>query len=252
MLTNMIRIISPVLLLLVCNSVVIAADAKNPDGDWSGTLEIEKVKLRLLFKIRKTPEGSLTGTLDSLDQGAKDILVDDVSFKENKLRLEIKLIEGVFEGPLDESGNKVAGSWKQGGKSLPLTLVRGVAGGGFPTEALPPAELAASKAAAEKLAGGWNATLKSGGDQFRLVLNIKTNTDGSAAGTLDSLDQQLRGIPLSTITYKEGKVHFEARGLGAFYDGVSFNNRTSVTGQWHQAGQTLPLGFAKSGSSAAK
>ena len=239
----MIRIISPVLLLLVCNSVAAAADAKNPVGDWSGTLQIEQVKLRLLFKIRKTPEGSLIGTMDSLDQGAKDILVDDVSFKDNRLRMEVKLIQGIFEGTLDESGNKAPGTWKQGEQSLPLTLARGTVRAA--TEPLSPADLAASKVAAEKLAGGWNATLKSGADQFRLVLNVKTNTDGTAGGTLDSLDQELHGIPLSVITYKDGKVHFEARGLGASYDGISFNNSTSVTGQWHQASQTLPLSFTK-------
>src|SRR5438874_660464 len=103
---NMNRIISTILLLLVCHCAVIAADARNPVGDWSGTLQIEHVKLRLLFKIRKTPEGSLSATMDSLDQGAKDILVDDVSFKENKLRMEVKLIQGIFEGALDESGDK--------------------------------------------------------------------------------------------------------------------------------------------------
>ncbi len=230
--------------LLAARSLAEAVETKSPVGDWSGTLQVGQIKLRLLFKIRKTPEGALTGTLDSLDQGAKDILIDDVSLKENKLRLEVKLIQGVFEGALDESGNKVSGSWKQTEQPLPLTLVRGAALQPA-TEPLSAADVAASKHAAEKLAGAWNATLKTGADQYQLALNIKTNRDGTAAGTLDSPDFGLRDAPLSRITYKDGKVHFEALGLGASYDGVSFNNTTSVTGQWHQAGQTLPLSFTK-------
>src|SRR5438477_10582488 len=99
--------------LLAAHSLTKAAETKNPVGDWSGTLQVGQIKLRLLFKLRKTPEGALTGTLDSLDQGAKDILVDDVSLKENKLRLEVKLIQGVYEGTLDESRTKVSWSWKQ-------------------------------------------------------------------------------------------------------------------------------------------
>jgi hypothetical protein len=117
------------------------------------------------------------------------------------------------------------------------------------TESLSVADAAASKQAADKLGGAWNATLKTGADQFRLALDIKTNRDGTATATLDSLDQGLTGIPLNTITYKDGKIHFEARGMGAYYDGISFNNSTSVTGQWHQAGQTLPLSFTKTAGS---
>ena len=63
-----------------------------------------------------------------------------------------------------------------------------------------------------------------------------------------SPEQSLKDIPLSTITYKDGRAHFEARGLAASYDGVSFNQSTSMTGMWHQAGQTLPLNFRKTGS----
>jgi len=223
-----------------------AAETKSPLGEWSGTLTISGIKLRLLFKIRKTPEGNLTGTLDSLDQGAKDMPIDKATFEDDKLRLEIKLIQGVFEGTVDSTGNKIAGTFSQGSQSLPLNLTRGA--GASLDESLSPADRAGSKYAAEKLGGGWNATLKAGADQFRLVLNIKTNRDGTAGGTLDSLDQGLTAIPLNAITFKEGKVHFEARGMGAAYDGVSFNNSSSVTGQWHQAGQTLPLSFSKSGS----
>src|SRR5712671_57611 len=103
-----------------------AAAEKSPIGDWAGTLKIGGVELRLLFKIRKTPESSLGGTLDSLDQGAKDIPVNTVTFKDDKLHLEVKLIEGVFEGSLDSTGNKIAGTWTQGAQSLPLNLTRGI------------------------------------------------------------------------------------------------------------------------------
>src|SRR5262249_54865291 len=150
-----------------------------------------------------------------------------------------------YEGTLDASGNKINGTWTQGTESSSLNLIRGIVPPD--AESLSPADAAASKVAAEKLAGAWNAVLKAGADQFRLALTIKSNRDGTAGGMLDSLDQGLREIPLNRITYKDGKVHFEAHGMGAYYDGSSFNNSTSVTGQWHQAGQTLPLSFTKTG-----
>jgi hypothetical protein len=233
-----------VLPILMCFSGATAE--KSPVGDWSGMLQISGVKLRLLFKIRKTPESSLTGTMDSLDQGAKNMPVQGITFKDDKLHLEVKLIKGDYEGTLDAAGKTITGTWTQGGQSSPLNLIRGI----VPpiAEPLSAADAAASKAASQKLVGRWNAVLKTGADQFRLALTINTNTDGTAAGTLDSLDQELTDIPLNRIIYKEGNVHFEARGMGAYYDGASFNNSTSLTGQWHQAGQTLPLSFTKSGS----
>src|SRR5215467_9943282 len=96
------------LLLLVCFAA--SAAERSPVGDWSGMLEISCVKLRLLFKIRKTLESSLTATMDSLDQGAKNMPVDGITFKEDKLQLEVKLIKGTYEGTLDAAGNKIAGT----------------------------------------------------------------------------------------------------------------------------------------------
>src|SRR5205807_1359571 len=104
---KMFRIPLPLFAFLLCHSLSMAAvEPKGPAGDWAGTLDLGQVKLRLLFKIRKTPEGSLIGTLDSLDQGAMDIRIDEVSFKQDKVHLEVKLIQGVYDGTLHSSGIK--------------------------------------------------------------------------------------------------------------------------------------------------
>jgi hypothetical protein len=102
--------------------------------------------------------------------------------------------------------------------------------------------------AAQKLGGNWNGMLISGAAQIPLSLSISTNKEGAATGTMASPDQGLKDIPISTITYNTGKIHFAARGLGATYDADSFSSNTFMTGQWHQAGQSLPLSFRKSGS----
>jgi hypothetical protein len=219
-------------------------------GNWLGTLEVEQTKLRLLFKIIKTPEGAWSAALDSLDQGVKDIPVEGVKVQDNKLHLEVKMLKGVYEGELDSNANKVTGKWMQTGESLPLTLEKTKGQiTASDSEPLSPADLAASKVAAQKLGGNWNGTLISGAAQISLSLSISTNKEGAATGTMASPEQGLKDIPISSITYStNGQTHFAARGLGATYDGVSFNSTTSMTGQWHQAGQNLPLNFRKSGS----
>ena len=222
-----------------------SAPAPDIVGNWVGTLQVEKAKLRVQFKIGKSPEGTLAATMDSLDQGVRDMPVEKVTLKDNKVVLDVKFLEGRFEGAVDSTGNSMSGAWLQGGQNVPLKLNRGKPGADATAEELSPAELAASKKAAEKLRGEWSGLLTSPDAKYRLTLNITTNSVGAATGTMDSPDFGLRQIPLSGISYKDGSVRFEARGLTAFYEGASFNNSTSLTGQWHQAGQVLPLTFRK-------
>src|SRR5713226_7600427 len=65
---------------------------KGIEGTWQGTLKAGVLDLRLAFKISKKPDGSFTATMDSIDQGAKDIPVDEVTWKDPTLRLELKKI----------------------------------------------------------------------------------------------------------------------------------------------------------------
>lgn len=237
------RRLLPTLLFAICSSAL-AANTNAPAGDWLGNLEVGGVKLRLLFKIRSDPSRDFIGSMDSIDQGAKDIAIDKITFADKELRFEIELIHAIFDGAYDSGADKFVGKWIQGSKATPLTLVRADTSR-LAANVIPPKDVAASKRAGEKLYGNWSGILKTGGEEFRLALNIRTNRDGTAGGSLDSLDQGLTGIPLRDILYIDGNVHFDAPGLTAAYDGVSFNNSTTVTGQWKQAGQTLPLKFIK-------
>lgn len=97
--------------------------AKGVEGIWQGTLEAGEAKLRLVLDITKSPDGALTGNLDSLDQGAMDIPINSIVLKDTNLRLEIKVIGGVYEGALDKEGS-IVGHWEQGGVKLPLTFKR--------------------------------------------------------------------------------------------------------------------------------
>lgn len=91
-------------------------------GNWFGVLEAGGAKLRLLLKIKVGADGSLQASLDSLDQGAMDLRVDSIVQTGPIIRAELKAIGAVLEGKLNSEGTEIAGSWKQGGGELPLTL----------------------------------------------------------------------------------------------------------------------------------
>jgi len=62
--------------------------------------------------------------MDSPDQGATGIPVEEVIFKDDTLRLEVKSAGGVFEGKISEDFLVIEGEWKQSGQTLPLTVKR--------------------------------------------------------------------------------------------------------------------------------
>jgi hypothetical protein len=236
--------------LLLSSAIAFGGPSTNSiTGNWLGTLDTGSAKLRLLFKIGQSTSGVLTAQLDSLDQGARDIPVSAITLKDNAVRLEVKSVQGAYDGTLDEAGKKITGTWQQAGHSLPLTLERHEGAlAAAALEKLSPADLAASKQAAQKLTGVWNGTLAAGVTGLRLKVKITKTSAGAATGTIESVDQGAKDIPLSAITCKEGAVHFEARGIGAHYDGALSPAGVILTGQWHQSGQSMPLEFKKAAS----
>jgi pimeloyl-ACP methyl ester carboxylesterase len=112
---------------LVVAIVSLTASGQDIAGQWHGVLKISNVQLHLVVNIRQAENG-YTATMDSPDQGAKDIPVSAVSFDGATLKLSVAIIGAEYEGVLDADGN-IAGTFRQG-MSLPLTLSRGKAGEG--------------------------------------------------------------------------------------------------------------------------
>lgn len=101
-----------------------SSDANDVKGTWSGTLAFSGASLRVVFNLAVDSTGKLSSTMDSPDQGARDIPVDSTTFAGGKLRLVAKGIAGIFDGGLSEDKASIVGTWGQGGVTIPLTLVR--------------------------------------------------------------------------------------------------------------------------------
>ncbi len=100
------------------------AAIQNLEGAWEGTLDVGAMKLRLRLKVTKAADGAFAATFDSLDQGANDLLVDVISWKGSAVHFEMQRLLVVFDGALNQAGSEIAGQFKQGGASFPLTLKR--------------------------------------------------------------------------------------------------------------------------------
>lgn len=93
------------------------------EGFWQGALSAGVFKLRLVLKFSRKPDGSWTGTLDSLDQGVNDIPMSAVTFQDGKLHVELKSIGATYDATLTADGNELHGDFNQGSK-IPLDLKR--------------------------------------------------------------------------------------------------------------------------------
>src|SRR5512135_675488 len=93
-------IVLPVACVVLLTAGCKTTAAKGVEGLWQGMLKVPGTELRVVFHINKAADGKLSATLDSPDQGANGIPVEDCSFSNGKLKLAVKSIAGGFEGTM--------------------------------------------------------------------------------------------------------------------------------------------------------
>ena len=91
-------------------------------GNWKGTLKVAGVELRLVFKIKRGDDGKLVATLDSIDQGAKDIAATGMKFEDPELVISFMNLAGMYKGKISTDGKTIIGTWTQAGNTHQLNL----------------------------------------------------------------------------------------------------------------------------------
>ncbi|OOV28672.1 hypothetical protein BXU11_01600 [Flavobacterium sp. LM5] len=93
--------------------------AQEITGSWQGELDVQGMKLPLVFHIKKEGE-KLISTLDSPKQGATNIPVSTTSYSADQLTLELPALGISYSGKV--TNESINGTFKQGGMELPLIL----------------------------------------------------------------------------------------------------------------------------------
>lgn len=106
-------------IIAVIMMTTMATKAADVVGDWKGSLEVQGIKLEMIFHIKKTNETYQT-TMDIPMQGASGIALDKTAFEDNKLTFESSKMKMKFKGKF--VGKKIEGTFNQMGQALPLTL----------------------------------------------------------------------------------------------------------------------------------
>ena len=214
-------------LLLMAGALPVSA--QSIAGDWQGTLKVGQVELRLLVHITQSGAG-LGATVDSIDQGVKDIPVNTVTFADGKLKFQSDAIGGSYEGTADAALATIHGAWSQLGMSAPLDLSRS-------TAAPPHARVVKGS----DIDGDWAGTLLG---MLRVVVHITTYVDGMAA-TFDSPDQNTFGLPVTSVSRVGLTLKFEMKQIGGEFSGTFTGDLSAVNGTWKQLGNEVPLDLTR-------
>ena len=211
-------------------------------GDWIGTLKAGPTELRLILHVTEA-DGKLSATFDSINQGAKGISIESVTFSGNQFTFSSNTVNGKYEGKYDPAKAIITGTWTQSGSMLITEL---------PTDAMPltfehyvekpkPARTG-PPAKPSDIDGAWEGKVDAGGEMVRLVFYIKTDEEGALTGTTESPDQDTHGlsVPLTSVTREGATVRIEIKGVGASYKGTLNDAKSKIDGTLTQGGE-LPL-----------
>jgi hypothetical protein len=207
-------------------------------GHWEGTVQIPNMELKIEIDLAKNSKGEFAGTFGSPPQNLKGLPLSTVAIDGRSVRLVLKAGSEVstFAGVLSADGKSIAGDASQGGQSAPFNLTRT---GDAKIAAAPK-----SPPITKELEGTWNGTLDVGEKKMRLVIAMANHPDGTATGTIISLDGSGMEIPIA-MTQKAANLTIDVPAVGASYVGVLNAAGTELAGTWTQGKIVLPLTFQR-------
>jgi pimeloyl-ACP methyl ester carboxylesterase len=224
-------------LLTAALPVFLAAQAPvSLAGNYTGTLQAGEAQLHLVLHLTKAAAGAYQASLDSLDQGVYAIEATSTKTAAATLTLEVTSVGAHFVGKISPDHQTIDGMWSQGDASLPLVFHRQAAGAAAhkPAEAIFPVE------------GLWQTALETHGLRLRLQLHVSHDTDGQLVAALDSLDQQVSGLPAIGMELKEAAFHFEIPAVAGTFDGTLNPGKNKLIGNWSQTGADAKVEFVRS------
>lgn len=117
------------LFILACSTGFAAAQQNSIAGHWEGAIKLPAGDLKFSADFTDVA-GKLSATISIPQQGAKDLPLSEVAFDNDPKKGEVSFaLAGVpgdpkFHGKLSADGQKIEGTFSQGGANLPCYLER--------------------------------------------------------------------------------------------------------------------------------
>ncbi len=231
--------VAPASILLIASALPGLQQPPRAAGHWEGVLKAPEQDVAITIDLGQNDKGEWVGSMSMPAQGAQDIPLSDISVRDSAVHCAMLRSPGapVLDGQVSGDGKAISGKFSGGGKSIPFEVKRT---GEASIKAPPP-----SAALSKELEGDWEGALEAGGQRLALLLRLGRNPDGTATGSITSVDQGNVEIPITTIMQADKSLKFEIRAINGSYSGTLSGDGKQITGNWTQAGNTAPLSFKK-------
>jgi len=93
-------------------------------GYWAGQVEANGLPARVILKFRAAPCGATHVLMDSPDQAAANLPATGVRVRGDSIRIAMEFLGAALDGVIDRQQGRITGSWRQAGRTMPLSVSR--------------------------------------------------------------------------------------------------------------------------------
>jgi len=184
----------------------------------------------LKLHIQAGASGTLSGTLDSPDQGVIGLPCSDFHVEGEKFSFAVPVVHGTWSGTIENGGALLAGTWSQG-TPMSLTFTRDT----FVASSNP-----------SVVDGLWLGTLPWDARTLRIQIAVKSDSAGREYCTVDNPDLGFFGLPCTNVVFYGEVFSFELPAAFARWSGKLSKDTHSLRGTWSQRGHVqLPLNLER-------
>jgi RNA polymerase sigma factor (sigma-70 family) len=221
-----------------------AAPSPGIVGLWEGAIsDPTGVSLRIVLKITTDASGGIKGAIHSPDQDVSNHYtpLDRTAFNQGVLTFAVnnsEIRDASFSGNMASDGLTISGTFNQLSRTHPLILKK---------ETQPSANgPMLTDAEAAPILGNWAGRLGPAGAPGSLRINVRVYRDATGAVTADlqSPDQMQPWLP-TILSFQNNAVGLKVNSVGGAYSGTVSSDDRSVSGNWTQLGQVIPLTLTK-------
>jgi hypothetical protein len=228
-------------LLTAAPALAAAQSGQGPAGHWVGSIRVPEREVKVEIDLARNAKGEFAGTFSNPAQRLNGLPLSSVAVEGASLRLVIKGTSGggTFDGALAADGQSISGNFSTaegGGYTFPFALTR--AGEAHIESA------ARSAAISREMEGSWSGTMDAEGKVIRIVLTMQNHADGTATGTIMSVDGGGVEVPIA-LTQSGAKLAFDVKVVNGSWSGALNAEGTELAGTWMQGAATFPLSFRR-------
>jgi serine-type D-Ala-D-Ala carboxypeptidase/endopeptidase len=195
-------------------------------GDYAGVLA---GTLHIKLHITSGPNGVLSGTLDSVDQGVNGLPCADFQIEGEALSFRVPAVNATWKGAISADGTSLSGTWTQA-RSIALNFTR---------DSFVPSEKPSA------VDGIWLGAVQAGGRTLRAQIKVKSDRSGAEFCTFDSLDQAAFDWECAKVSLSGSDFSFEVPKVHGGWSGKLSNDNQTLTGSWTQSGATFALNLSR-------